>query len=176
MGYESDHRKKLPPVLRGLLRGGVGSSSGSIDPIAEGRPAGAGGDVRDVPVLNLHGHLGQVSRYIQSAPAVSRSVSLPPIESANRSNNQHRHGASVDSSVGSGGATAPSLSSGADLGGGDQTAVLTSQTPKTKQPRLHRFGRPSMATGASSILQQSFANAVRNHPDEINAALGDSSH
>jgi hypothetical protein len=148
-GY--DPRQKLPPVLRGMVRGSVGSTSGSITPIEEG--AGEDG-VR----------LGPVSRYIQSAPAVSRSVTLPPIDGSSRGSHPQRHVASLDGAVGSNGG-APTRGNGADLGGGSTNGVFTSQTPKLKQPREHRFGRPAMPSAMANILQQSFADAVREHPN-----------
>jgi serine/threonine protein kinase len=148
-GY--DPRQKLPPVLRGLVRGSVGSTSGSITPIEEG--AGEDG-VR----------LGPVSRYIQSAPAVSRSVTLPPIDGSSRGSHPQRQVASLDGAVGSNGG-APTRGNGADLGGGSTNGVFTSQTPKLKQPREHRFGRPAMPSAMANILQQSFADAVREHPN-----------
>lgn len=151
LGGPAEPRKdiKLPPVLRGMNRNAIGSSSGSIDPIEEGR----------VPSeLRLDGALnGPTSRYIQSAPAVSRSLNLPPINNSSQQGHRpsHRHGASVDSNVGLTGDDSP-----------DEGAYLTSQTPKTKQPRLHNFGRPVQhggANGVSAVLQQSFANVMKTY-------------
>jgi len=157
-GYSTGGRKdtqKLPPVLRGMNRNAIGSSSGSIDPIEEGRIAR--GVLSGGSPLRLE---GPTSRYIQSAPAVSRSVNLPPINSTNSSSSQvarasHRHGASVD------GSAALSIEDSSDEG-----AYLTSQTPKLKQPRLHNFGRPAHPSGVSAVLQQSFANVMKNYSDE----------
>lgn len=152
LGSPSEPHKdnKLPPVLRGMNRHAVGSSSGSIDPIEEGR----------VPtLLRLDGTLnGPTSRYIQSAPAVSRSLNLPPINASGQQGQRpsHRHGASVDSTAGLGASDSS-----------DESAYLTSLTPKTKQPRLHNFGRPmhSSTNGVSAVLQQSFANVMKTYAD-----------
>lgn len=148
-----DARQKLPPVLRGMLRGGASSSSGSIAPIEEGRTlrteSGDGAGL-GVPLHLMDPGAGPIGRYIQSAPAVSRSLNLPPIDGANR--HGHRQGASIDSSTGT------------NIAGGEGSALLTSHTPKTKQPRAHRFGRPSVGSnGVSEILQQSFANAMKGY-------------
>ena len=150
LGSPAEPRKdaKLPPVLRGMNRNAIGSSSGSIDPIEEGR----------VPtLLRLDGTLnGPTSRYIQSAPAVSRSLNLPPINAPTQQGQRtnHRHGASVDSNAGLMGDDSA-----------DESAYLMSQTPKTKQPRLHNFGRPTQSgtSGVSAVLQQSFANVMKTY-------------
>lgn len=147
--YSAAQRKeaqKLPPVLRGMNRNAVCSSSGSIEPIEEGRIARG--------VLSGEGPLrleGPTSRYIQSAPAVSRSLNLPPIASAQGGRSSHRHGASMDSSA------------ALTIEDADEGTLLSSQTPKTKQPRLHNFGRPVHPSGVSAVLQQSFANVMKNY-------------
>jgi hypothetical protein len=106
----ADPRQKLPPVS-------------GIAPIHEGRP------------LSIHvGAGGLASRYIQTAPAVSRSVSLPPIDQQ------------FASSGGIGG-----------IGG----VQFASQTPNTRQPKQHRFGRQPVP--AAALLQQSFAHAMQNY-------------
>lgn len=158
-GYTAGGRKdaqKLPPVLRGMNRNAIGSSSGSIDPIEEGRIAR--GVLGGGSPLRLE---GPTSRYIQSAPAVSRSVNLPPINNTSSSQagrSSHRHGTSVD------GSAALSIEDSSD-----ESGYLTSQTPKLKQPRLHNFGRPAHPSGVSAVLQQSFANVMKNYSDEQQA-------
>lgn len=149
-----DARQKLPPVLRGMLRGGASSSSGSIAPIEEGRALRADSDSVGMPMMLMDPGTGPSGRYIQSAPAVSRSLNLPPIEGAPR--HGHRQGASMDSSSGGSGSVL----------GGDNNAVLTSVTPNAKQPRVHRFGRPTVPNGVSEILQQSFANAMKGYGND----------
>ncbi len=161
LGSPAEPRKdtKLPPVLRGMNRNAIGSSSGSIDPIEEGR----------VPtLLRLDGTLnGPTSRYIQSAPAVSRSLNLPPINAATQQGQRpsHRHGASVDSNAGLMGDDSP-----------DESAYLMSQTPKTKQPRLHNFGRPAQSgtNNVSAVLQQSFANVMKTYATSAEGSLSPS--
>lgn len=87
------------------------------------------------------------SRYIQTAPAVSHSVALPPIHETTTAINN----------------TTYLLSSGGGGGGGQTAAVaaiLTSQTPNAKHPRLNLFGGRSESH--STDLQQSFALAIKN--------------
>lgn len=142
-----DARQKLPPVLRGMMRGGASSSSGNIAPIEEGRTLRADSDSVGMPMMLMDPGAGPPGRYIQSAPAVSRSLNLPPIDGAAR--HGHRQGASIDSSSG--------------VLGVEDSALLTSLTPNAKQPRVHRFGRPTVPNGVSEILQQSFANAMKGY-------------
>ena len=171
-GLRSDPRQKLPPVLRAMVRGGVGSSSGSIEPIEEGRPLRLGAAGLGAPVgLRLDGETGPANRYIHSAPAVSRSVSLPPIDSGGRGSNGHRHGSNTRKNrSGDHPNSNPNTLLSASAGTNTQTpsaphTLLTSQTPNSKQPRLHSFGRPIAPAGTpstTSILQQSFASVVKN--------------
>lgn len=167
-----DARQKLPPVLRGMLRGGASSSSGNIGSIDEGHALPAGADsgcdhaVGAVPMMLLDPSASPVSRYIQSAPAVSRSLNLPPIEGTHRHGlgQVHRQGGSIDNFTSSN----SSGSGGQEDGGGG--AMLTSHTPTAKQPRQHRFGRPTVPSGVSEILQQSFANAMKGYSHDQKGA------
>jgi len=111
LSYEGGSKRtprQLPPVY-------------GIAPIHEGRPL--------ISVGGAHGGMG-LSRYIQSAPAVSRSVSLPPIDQPK------------------------GKWDGANGGGG---VMVNSQTP-TEQPKLHRFGQAVPAAALHESFAHAMQN------------------
>lgn len=104
------------------------------------------------------------SRYIQTAPAVSHSVALPPIHETTTTTNKNT-------------TTATSYLLSSEGGGGGQTAsvaaILTSQTPNAKHPRLNLFGGRSESR--STDLQQSFALAIKNFKTNTTTSSSSSS-
>ena len=93
------------------------------------------------------------------------------VDSGGRGSNGHRHGSNTRKNrSGDHPNSNPNTLLSASAGTNTQTpsaphTLLTSQTPNSKQPRLHSFGRPIAPAGTpstTSILQQSFASVVKN--------------
>jgi hypothetical protein len=151
--------QKLPPVVRDMFSSAAMTASEQELLGAPDRGQGSGHGLFRVGMIPPAAGNDQLlpSRSIQSAPAVSRSVSLPPIVlGAGQGHGQkqmqshegpkmahHARGASMDAGAGAG--------------------MLSSHTPKEKQSRSHVFGRPTPSNSVSNgpttgLLKQSFTN------------------